>query len=115
MFNDLFNSNDFLNFEKLFKQIKEKTKDYDWDLLKTLGTVEVKEETKEGFVTTTRSYTSNDGKTSILVSSSVPEVDSVSLKVKIINEAIRKAVQDENYMKAAELKTEKDKFLINGR
>lgn len=115
MFSELFNKDEFKNFEKFFNLIKEKTQEYDWELLKTLGTVEEKTETKEGFITTTRSYVSKDGKTSIMVSSSVPEVDATKAKISLLNNAIEKAVSEENYLKAAELKAEKDKLLKNGK
>ena len=101
MFNWLYN---------LYNSDPDKNK-YDWELLKKLGNIDENIEYKDGFVTTTKTFTSFNGEKTITQVNSISIMEETSQKIKDIDVKIEAAVKVENYELAAELKLERDNLL----
>lgn len=108
--------------KELFKQMGGAFPQYDWNKLKTLGTIQETVKEENGFKITTRSYISSDGKTKIeikvlediiLYSESSPLIDETQNKLNEFNAAIKKAVEAENYEEASRIKNQRTEFLKN--
>lgn len=99
--------------KELFKQMGGAFPQYDWNKLKTLGTIQETVKEENGFKITTRSYISSDGKTKIEYSESSPLIDETQNKLNEFNAAIKKAVEAENYEEASRIKNQRTEFLKN--
>lgn len=84
---------------------------YDWEDLKTKGTVTEVVEEKNGFRTTTKTFVSFDGATKITSSESSSIVDVLKKQINEIDDKIKKAIEIEDYETAASLKKEKTTLL----
>ena len=81
---------------------------YDWNFLKTTGTIVENKKTdkKTGLVTVTKTYTSNDGFITIESTESYYDTSSTNSKYAKLKSDLNKAVEDEDYLKAAKIKEE---------
>jgi protein-arginine kinase activator protein McsA len=109
---DFFNSSlgDMFNYSYSYD-----FKQYDWEDLKTKGTVTEALEEKNGFRTITKTFVSFDGTTKITSSESSPIIDVLKKQLNEIDNKIKKAIEIEDYETAASLKKEKTKLLSQSK
>ena len=75
--------------------------------LKELGDVEEILDEENGYITRTINFTSKDGDKSFTRIHKYKKIDEIAAKLNILSKQIEKAVNDEDYERAAELKKKK--------